>query len=162
MDMASIGTAFAAIDLIRKGLSAAIDVRDFNKAAAELAKLNEALIGAQNAILAQNSALFVLQNEKFEITEKLRKLEEAVAERGRYSLFELTPGHYAYRVNLPPQDDGAGNPSSTEPVHYLCQACFDGGRKVVLQRRNTLNLVRLKCPICTSEVDTGERTSMNW
>ncbi|HBZ46439.1 MAG TPA: hypothetical protein DEO93_03890 [Stenotrophomonas sp.] len=160
MDLASIGTAFTAIDLIRKGLSAAIEVRDFNKAAAELAKLNEALIGAQTALLAQNATLFDLQREKFETTEKLRKAEEALAERGRYSLFELTTGNYVYRVNLTPQKSGSSEPGSSEPMHYLCQACFDGGRKVVLQRQHALGSIHARCPACSNEVDTGERYSL--
>lgn len=160
MDMASIGTAFTAIDLIRKGLGAAIELRDFNKAAAELAKLNEALISAQTALLAQNTALFDLQREKFETAEKLRKAEEALAERGRYSLFELTTGNYAYRVNVAPLPSGPGEPGSSEPVHYLCQPCFDGGKKVVLQRHEIWGSVHARCPTCTLEVDTGERYRM--
>lgn len=160
MDMASIGTAFTAIDLIRKGLAAAIEVRDFNKAASELAKLNEALIGAQSALLAQNTVLFELQREKFETAEKLRKLEESLAERGRYSLIEVTRGAFAYRVNVAPLPSGTSEPALSEPVHYLCQPCFDGGKKVVLQRHEIWGSVHARCPTCTLEVDTGERYQM--
>jgi hypothetical protein len=161
MDMASIGIAFTALDTIRKGLGAAIELRDFNKAATELAKLNEALISAQTALLAQNTALFDLQQEKFETAEKLRKAEESLAERGRYSLFELTSGNYAYRVNVAPQQSGSSEPGSSEPMHYLCQPCFDSGRKVVLQRQCALGSIHARCPACTNEVDTGERYSMS-
>jgi len=134
MDLASIGTAFTAIDLIRKGLSAAIDVRDFNQAAAELSKLNEALLSAQAALLAQNSALFQLQSEKFETAEKLRKLEEAISEKARYELFDLGGGVFVYRANASPSTSGAGDPTSTQPQHFLCQPCFDAGKKSVLRR----------------------------
>ncbi|HEL3791737.1 TPA: hypothetical protein UMT86_001371 [Stenotrophomonas maltophilia] len=161
MDMASIGTAFSAIDLIRKGLVAAVEVRDFNKAATELAKLNEALISAQTALLAQNSALFDLQREKFESAEKLRKLEEALTERGRYSLVELADGYFAYLANVTPKQSGTLQPGCTEPVHYICQPCFDGGKKGVLQRYARYGSVHLRCPICTNEVDTGERYNMS-
>ena len=160
MDLSSITTAFTAIDLVRRGLSAAIEVRDFNQAAAELAKLNEALLSAQAALLAQNGALFELQREKFETAEKLRKMEEALAERGRYSLVEVTPGGFAYRVNLAPQQGGASEPGSTEPVHYLCQPCFDTGKKIVLQRHAQFGSVHIRCSSCTLEVDTGERYKM--
>lgn len=161
MDLSSITTAFTAIDLVRRGLSAAIEVRDFNQAAAELAKLNEALLSAQAALLAQNSALFELQREKFETAEKLRKMEEALAERGRYSLVEITPGGFAYRVNLAPQQGGASEPGSTEPMHYLCQPCFDAGKKAVLQRQAAWGSVHARCPSCALEVDTGERYPMS-
>ncbi len=134
MDLASIGTAFTAIDLIRKGLSAAIDVRDFNQAAAELSKLNEALLSAQAALLAQNSALFQLQSEKFETAEELRKLEEALAQKARYDLFDLGGGVFVYRANSSPSAPGSFDPASTQPEHFLCQPCFDAGKKSVLRR----------------------------
>lgn len=134
MDLASIGTAFTAIDLIRKGLSAAIDVRDFNQAAAELSKLNEALLSAQAALLAQNSALFQLQTEKFETAEKLRKLQEALTEKARYDLFDLGGGVFVYRTNAGPSLGGPGDPASAQPEHFLCQPCFDAGKKSVLRR----------------------------
>ncbi|WP_146165806.1 hypothetical protein [Stenotrophomonas panacihumi] len=144
MDMTSIGTAFTAIDLIRKGLSAAIDVRDFNKAAAELAKLNDALLSAQSALLAQNSALFNLQREKFETAEELRKLKEALAQKDHYPLVDLGGGVFAYRVDAPPHESGTGNPSATQVAHYLCQPCWDGGKRSVLQRYGR----GVKCPLC--------------
>jgi len=157
MDMASIGIAFSAIDMIRKGLGAAIEVRDFNQAATELAKLNEALISAQSALLAQNSALFDLQREKFETAEKLRKLEETITERGRYALVEITRGGFAYKANGVPMQGGACDPASSEPTHYLCQPCFDSGRKVVLQREKRYGVVYAKCSVCSLTVDTGAR-----
>ncbi|HDS1216241.1 TPA: hypothetical protein QEF70_002715 [Stenotrophomonas maltophilia] len=162
MDLTSISTAFTAIDLIRKGLSAAIDVRDFNKAAAELSKLNEALISAQTALLAQNGALFELQREKFQATEKLRELEEALAERGRYSLVELAAGHFAYRVNVIPKEGGASQPSGAQPVHHLCQPCFDKGVKSVLQRFVQYSVVHLRCPVCEQKYDSGERVKVTF
>lgn len=156
MDLASISTAFSAIDLIRKGLSAAIDVRDFNKAAAELAKLNDALLSAQSALLAQNSALFELQSQKFETAEKLRKLEETLAEKGRYRLFELSRGTFVYRVDLTPAEGGTVDPSSAQPDHYLCQPCWDQGRKSVLQH---LGSGIWRCSLCSQTVDGPERAS---
>lgn len=162
MDLASISTAFTAIDFIRKGLAAAIDVRDFNKAAAELSNLNEALISAQTALLAQNSALFSLQNEKFEMAEKLRKLEESLAERGRYSLVELAPEHFVYQVNATPQDTGDGSPREPQPLHHLCQPCFDTGSKAVLQQHTYLGTVYLRCPTCKNKYDSGQRQRMSY
>lgn len=151
MDGTSIMVAFSALDAARKAALVALEVRDFNKTAAELSKINEALLQAQNALLAQNAVLFQLQSEKFETAEKLRKLEETLSEKARYSLVEITQGSFAYRVNVAPQQGGASEPSGTEPVHYVCQPCFDKGVKSVLQSAGHL----LTCTICKSSFKTG-------
>jgi len=76
MDLASISTAFTAMDLIRKGLSAAIEVRDFSKAAAELAKLNEALISQQSQIDEMRQTLSKMQSVIDDQLEAPRDLEQ--------------------------------------------------------------------------------------
>lgn len=133
MDFPSLATGMTSLGLIKQALAAAIEIRDFNKAATEIAKLNDALLDTQNAVIAQNSTLFALQQEKFEAAEELRKLKEALAEKSRYSLFEIFPRMFAYRVNLPPAESRAGEPITSQPLHYLCQGCFDKGIKMVLQ-----------------------------
>ncbi len=135
MVMVSLATAMTAFDLIRKGLAAAIEVRDFNAVAAELSKLNDALISAQGAVIAQNSALFALQEENLELAKKLAKLEEAVAQRGAYVLVQLSPGVLAYRIKSAVMAPTEGDPSAPEPDHFACQDCLDNrGHRVVLQR----------------------------
>ena len=144
MDPNSLMAAFASLDMARRAVGAAIDIRDFNKAATELAKLNDALLTAQNALLSQNATLFEMQREKFETAEELRKLREAMTERQSYSLFKLPTGCFVYRVNQPPQESGTAEPFGTEPMHYLCQHCFDKGVKAVLQPNGEF----LNCPHC--------------
>jgi hypothetical protein len=145
--------ALTSLDLIRKGLAAAIDVRDFNRAAAEVSKLNEALLATQNTLLAQNAAFLELQREHFETTEELRILKETVAEKERYTLFEISHGVFVYRVNQAPQQSGAGVPLPPEPEHYLCQNCWKDGIKAIL----SLSGAHWRCPACKASYYTGER-----
>ncbi len=157
MDGISIAAALNAVALTKQAISAAIGIRDFNAAATELAKLNDALLAAQNALLTQNELLFNLQREKFEATEKLRKLEETIAEKSRYSLFEISKGNFVMRLNVAPDQGGAGEPGSAEPMHYLCQPCFGKGTSSVLQRVADLYGVYAKCTICQAKISTGEQ-----
>lgn len=128
-------------------------IRDFNLVAEKAAAINEQLLKAQEALLAHNAAMFELQDKYFEAREELRKLQEAASERGRYTLFKFPQGHLAYRMNVTPQLGGASQPGSTEPEHYVCQPCFDNGRKVVLQQHLVMGAeCGLICPVCKTQV----------
>lgn len=154
MDWSAIGGITASIGAARdiaKGMAAMRDTALINE---KTAALLEQLLKAQEGLLAHNSALLQLQQDHFEACEKLRKLEEAASERGRYSLFELTPGNLAYRVNIAPKESGSDQPGGAEPLHYLCQSCYDNGRKVVLQYRNLhIHGDTWTCSVCSAEIN---------
>ncbi|WP_159918008.1 hypothetical protein [Pantoea sp. 18069] len=153
MDWSAISGITASIGAARdiaKGMSALRDSTLINE---RTSALLEQLLKAQEGLLSHNAALLQLQGEHFEAREKLRKLEEAGRERGRYSLFQLRPGQFAYRVNLVPQQSGADEPASTEPLHYVCQPCFDKGIKSVLTGTFMMGVPNgLVCPTCKTQV----------
>lgn len=141
MDFSQISAIAAAVGAAKQLGEAALGIRDFNQLSGTVMNLNAQLLKAQEGLLAHNTELLQLQNEHFHAREKLRELEEALRERGRYTLVEVAPGNFAYRVNLTPQESRPGEPSSTEPLHYVCQSCFDNGRKVVMQASNVRRLL---------------------
>jgi hypothetical protein len=134
MDFSTISAAASSISIAKDLLRAVVGIRDFNEIALAVSKLNDQLLNAQDSLFKHQTQLLALQEQHFETTQKLRKAEEALAERGRYSLFALSEGVMVYRVNLTPMDGQVGDPVTTEPLHYVCQPCFDKGIKVVLQR----------------------------
>ena len=149
--ISGITTSIAAARDIAKGMSA---LRDSTLISERTSALLEQLLKAQEGLLAHNTALLQLQGEHFVACEKLRKLEEAASERGRYSTFEITPGNFVYRVNALPEQSGASEPSATELGHYLCQPCFDNGRKVMLNFRRLHMLGDTwTCSVCNSRID---------
>ncbi|WP_211456415.1 hypothetical protein [Comamonas brasiliensis] len=154
MDWTAIGGITASISAARdiaKGMSALRDSTLINE---RTSALLDQLLKAQEGLLAHNTALLQLQGEHFEACEKVRKLEESARERGRYSLVEVTPGNLAYRVNLTQGQNGDSEPRSTEPLHYLCQPCFDNGRKVALNYRNLhIRGEVWGCSVCGAEID---------
>lgn len=159
MDWSAIGTITSSITAARdiaKGISALRDTALINE---RTAALLEQLLKAQEGLLAHNTLLLHLQNEHFETSEKLRKLEEAVREKGRYTLVDIGRGYLAYRMNVAPQQGGPSEPGSAQAPHYVCQQCFDAGRKSVLQPvysnwvANSLD--GWKCNACDTHLGSG-------
>lgn len=155
MDFSLITGAISSLTSAKKLADAALQVRDFNQASAAISQINDQLLEAQQRLFAHNAALLMLQQQHFEATNEIRELKEALAERGRYSLFELSEGVFVYRVHQVPQQGGTTEPGEAEPQHYLCQGCFDKGIKSVLQKGSRVGHLYLLCPQCDSKFPTG-------
>lgn len=157
MDFGLISSAVGAL-VSAKDLGAAIvGVRDNNMVATKVSQMNEQILKAQEALLTHSLQMGELQQRYFEALEKLRVVEKLVAERGRYTLFEISKGFFVYRAQIAEAVGNDGNPTVAEPAHYVCQPCFDEDIKVVLQRTEFYGTVRLKCINCATEYDTDER-----
>lgn len=157
MDVSDITGAISALTTAKQLAQGALALREFNDSAGAIAQINEQLLKAQERLFAHNAQLMQLQQEHFETSKELGKLKEALAERGRYSLFELSPHIFVYRVNVTPELGGAVDPRGTEPQHYVCQPCFDKGIKHVLQGLNHFGSLYLVCGGCKSRYFTGEK-----
>jgi len=129
MDFSLITTAMGAISSAIDIGKTAIAVRDDSKASEVVGAMNEKLLNAQQRLFELSAAIGSLQQENFQAAQELRELREALAERGRYSLFALGDRQFAYRVNPTPALSGAVDPGLAEPEHYICQQCFDGPTK---------------------------------
>lgn len=153
MDASQISIVATSLSMARDITRTIIGIRDANLIAEKVTALNDQLLKAQEALLAHNAAMFQLQNQYFEAREELRKLQEAASEQGRYTLFELVPGKFAYRVNIAPEQSGSSEPGSAEPMHYVCQICFDQGRKAVLR----IGTFVAYCPLCKDNISLSQR-----
>ena len=149
MDFGLISAAAASITAAVDIGRAAAGLRDGTLIAAEVAKINDQLLQAQQALFRHNADLLSLQQEHFEAIQKLRKAEAALAERGNYSLFEVGQGNWAYRGNAAAEQGGT--------FHFLCQPCFDNGRKSVLAYSDRSGM--LDCSVCKAQV-SSERSGI--
>lgn len=156
MDFGLISIAGTAISTAKDIGKAAMGLRDFSQVAAAMSQINDQLLKAQDSLFAHNAQIMALQQENFEAREELRKLKEALAQRARYSLFELSSGVFVYRMNVTPQLGGPTNPGSPEPTHYVCQPCFDKGIKSILRKCNVFGSICMECTICKERFDTGD------
>ena len=153
MDVTQMGIVATSLGVARDISRALLGIRDFNLVAENVAALNDQLLKAQDALLAHNTLLFQLQNEKFETAKQLRELQETLSERGRYTLVDLGKGQLAYRMNVVPAPGATTQPLLAEAPHYICQSCYDNGRKVVLQRNYYMgNPGGLNCGNCRATV----------
>lgn len=153
MDATQIGIVATSLSVAKDIGKALIGIRDFNVVAERVAALNDQLLKAQEALLAHNTAMFQLQSENFEAREELRKLKEAVNERSCYALVDLGKGHLAYRLAIAAQSSAPDAAANVHAPHYVCQPCYDNGRKVVLQRNYYMGIAGgLDCPVCKNHV----------
>ena len=154
MDLSLVTGAVTALRTALDIGKTAVEVRDATKLNDVIIRMNEQLLNAQQSLFSHNAELLALQQQHFEATQKLRELQEALTQRGRYTLVELAPGKFAYKADSLPMESGADNEVRAEPMHHICQPCFDGAGKVrsVLQRSsstyNGRTMTTWLCPTC--------------
>lgn len=153
MDASLITAALGSIRAAKDLATAAVGVRDWNLVAVELSKLNEQLLRAQDALFAHNAQLLELQQDLFDTKNQLRQANEALLEKGRYQLTETARGAWAYRSATPSNPAELGTEKAANArTHFVCQPCFDSGKKVVLQAGVTLDGTVLWCPVCKNRL----------
>jgi len=112
--------------------SALFRERDQHKQAAIQIDLTDKVIQAQ----AQLSLVLAAVNDKDQtiqtLRDRVRALEYAQNERDRYALHRLGDGsegdYFVYKLRAPADLKERAD----EPEHFLCQTCFDAGKKSVL------------------------------
>lgn len=160
MDPNSPMAAFASLDVARKAIGAAVATRDFNNVAAEVSKLNEALLSSHNQALQLVTSVWSLQAEKANLTKEIQELKEAALQRDSYTLVEISDRVYVYRSKVCRERQSDIEPVGLEPEHHVCQRCFDMGQRVVLQRKLTgYGDIALACLDCGGEFLTDETMS---
>lgn len=148
---------FAAAGALGTSLTALKDIGTVafgahNAQVAMTAKLEfmEKLIEAQTKLSQITAAIVEKDGVIASQSQRIRELEAMQSERARYELHKLSVSGnvFAYRL----KDAAALAERPDEPVHFICQPCFDSGRKVVLQGDNTYSsdggIPVLTCPVC--------------
>ncbi|MBN8749507.1 MAG: hypothetical protein J0I65_18600 [Variovorax sp.] len=148
---------FTALAAIAGGLKGAIDVgqaallaRDSAKLADAVAEMNNKLLDAQQRLFVLGAEAFALQDELARTKKQALELQTALEERGRYVLAEISRGQLAYKSKIEAAEDGS---QPVEPLHYICQPCFDNGRKVTLRYFNSETFGETwTCSVCKAEL----------
>jgi hypothetical protein len=112
------------------------------------------IVQLQTIILSAQQDAFSAQQSQFALVSKVRELEEEIARlkgigilKERYELSEVCRGAYAYK--LKPEEKGS------DPAHWLCVQCFDGGQKSILQISDTKGRPidnKYQCQKCNSSI----------
>ena len=120
-----IGAALSSLSATLGLAKSALEARDEAKIKAALADFNEKHLALYTAALHLAEKLATAQTALGDLQREAAELRAQRDDRARYALYEVKPGHFAYRST-----PSADRPN--DPPHYLCQTCYDKGVKSVL------------------------------
>jgi len=132
----AISTFSAIIELAKTAMSA----RDSAKVEEALFELKVKYLSAMEGSLQLQGQIAALQGDKAALQSKLLvskqllldtqaeldQLKDSLAEREHYALYEIEAGIFCYRYKTGADDEQT-------PEHYLCQPCWDSGKKSILR-----------------------------
>jgi hypothetical protein len=125
VDFSAITGTIAALKGVTDIAKAIKDLHPSGALDAKIRELNSRILEAQSSAFAAN-------DERSALIERIRALEAEVAglkawdaEKQNYQLKEVYAGSFAYVL----KPIGGG----VEPIHWLCPACYQQGKKSLLQ-----------------------------
>lgn len=147
MEIGAAITAFSALKDLAVGL---LGERDRQKAAAIEVEFTNKLIEAQSHLTQLLGTVIEQQGRIGALEQRLRDMQAAQTEKERYALAKLGAGRefFAYRLRPGAELEQGGG----EVAHFVCQPCFDGGKKVVLSGNGE---GYWWCPACKHGADVG-------
>ena len=153
-DISAIASAVSAFKAAKDIGESMIGLRD---AAAFQAKLLE----FQSKLIDANNAVFAAQDERSLLLQRVRELEEQVAElktwttkQERYELKNV--GYSAFAYVLKKEERG------TKPPHWVCAKCFEDKHISILQYVLYKGQGQIwTCPSCKSTIQPGTG-SIRW
>lgn len=138
-----IGAAIAAFSALKDLAVGLVGERDRQKAAAIEAQFTNKLIEAQ-AHLAQLLGTVIDQQGRIgALEQRLRQMEADQAEKQRYMLTKLGTEGQFFAYALRPAAEL--HERADELPHFICQPCFETGKKVVI---NDNGDGYVWCPVC--------------
>jgi uncharacterized coiled-coil DUF342 family protein len=141
-----VAEVFAGLSAVKTAFDLAKGLKDIDDAA----RRNAAVIELQEKILAAREAQSTLLERISELEKKVASFEAWDSEKQRYELKSLAPGVFAYRLKEAMADG--------EEIHDLCAACYQHGKRSLLQRRDRLREHLMNCSECKAEIKIGHDT----
>lgn len=146
MDLPTIITSLATAHTL---VGALLNERDSQKAAAIKIELTEKITAAQIQLSQVLAAIIEKDALVHRLTERNRELEAAQREKERYRLTRVGSLGEAFAYQLRPVAELRER--NDEPSHFVCQPCFDAGKKAVL----TMQGAYARCPLCNTMIAIG-------
>ena len=140
LPMIEISDAISAFSAIIELAKTAMSARDSTKVEEALFELKVKYLSAMEGSLQLQGQIAALQGDKAALQSKLLvnkqllldtqaeldQLKDSLAERKHYALYEIEAGIFCYRYKTGADDEQT-------PAHYLCQPCWDSGKKSILR-----------------------------
>jgi hypothetical protein len=150
--VAEIGGVLSALQSAANIIKTLTSLRSSGNDSAKIIELGQHIIAAQNSAIEAKTTQSALIDHIRELERTIADFETWDAEKKRYELKSLAPGSFAYALKPEVQ--------SSEPVHYICQCCYENRKKSILQRKppNPIaaehfgDKATYVCPKCRSEI----------
>ena len=151
VDMSAIAGLISSLKAASEMTKAMIGLRDATVIQGKVIELNGIIMTAQSGALESNVAQFALLDRVRDLEQKLVSLEAWEAEKQRYKLTDFGGGTFAYALK---PEMAAG-----EPPHRLCSACYQRGKKSILQSHghDAFSREMLVCLECEAKFALGEK-----
>ena len=140
-----------AISVISTSLKTAADITQAMIGLRDASMIQGKVIELQRVILSAQQSALTTQSDQFDLLARIRDLEKHVAdleawnaERQRYELQDAGTGSLAYVIK--------GDARGSEPIHQICAACYQHGRKSILQPQEKGMQKMLVCSECKAEI----------
>lgn len=138
-----VSTGLASFSALKEIAGLLVNERDRQKAAAIQIEFTNKLIEAQAHLTQLLGTVIDQQGRIGALEQRVRDMQACEAEKARYVLSKVGTERefFAYRLRAAAElQEGCG-----EVDHFLCQPCFDGGKKVVLSGNGS---GYWECPAC--------------
>ena len=152
MDIPSLIAGTSASLAVLKDLGGAwLNERDSQKAAAIKLDFSEKLLDAHAKFGELLGSVIEQQGRAQTLEQQVRDMEAAKAEKERYALTDMGSGgqFFAYRL----RDAAELRERADEVPHFVCQPCFEAGKKHVLIHNGS---GYWDCPCCKHGRQVGE------
>jgi hypothetical protein len=150
-DLSAIGAALTSFNTLKNIAQTMIGLHDVQALQSKVIEFNNAIIDAQTKI-------FLVNEERTALLERIGDLEKEVADleawettKQRYELKNTSGGGLAWFL----KKDAQG----TEAPHQICTNCYDKRKRSILQPEGRSmvsvhvgNLPKLYCPACNAKV----------
>lgn len=143
LDMGSIQAAFTALKAAKELGTSALELRDFNQAAAAISQINAQLLKAHDSLFELQGAMYEMREENHRLRDEVRDLKAAQDLHSMYEAFELKQGNFVYRLKDSPPDR-----------QYCCQPCLSVRKQEVILRRvedRIAGVVYYECSECKTK-----------
>lgn len=129
------------------------DLKTQAEISSKVIELNGFIGTVQGQLLAAQTAQGDMVQELLRLRAELAETKAWADEKAKYELHQFDTGAVAFRIR--PVAIGFG------PLHYVCPACLEDGKKSILQPDEDVQHERLVCPRCRVDIAIKKLPSRN-
>jgi hypothetical protein len=152
--LTDISGALGALQSASNIIKTLAGLRSESERSAKLIELQSQIMAAQTSAIQANTSQTALVDRVRQLEAEIARLETWSTEKQRYELKAVSAGSFAYALKA--------NEQGSEPSHYICQTCYEKGKKCILQLKpSSFHAQQMGvptsflCPECKAEVIGG-------